>query len=119
MWPKKSDHLERKTLLFQVRNIFYFSNKTNIFFLGIYSPVKSEQEEKVAEILRHFLPDISLTLSHQIGHMGLLERENAAILNECLKPLCQRTITGLVKAVQDLGLYCPMFLTQNDGTLAR
>ena len=50
--------------------------------------------------------------------MGLLERENAGILNESLKPLCQRTLLGLKNAMtEELGANCPLYLTQNDGTL--
>ena len=90
------------------------------FLPGIYSPLIPDQEEKVANILRETIPEISLTLSNEIGHMGLLERENAAILNECLKPLCALTLSGFQSAVSSLGLgECPLFLTQNDGTLAR
>ena len=55
----------------------------------------------------------------QIGHMGLLERENASILNESLKGLCKKTLLAFKRAIQQLGLECPLFLTQNDGTLAR
>lgn len=87
---------------------------------GIYSPLIPDQEQRVADILRENIPGISITLSHEIGHMGLLERENAAILNECLKPLCAVTLSGFQAAVSSLGFgECPLFLTQNDGTLAR
>lgn len=55
----------------------------------------------------------------QIGLLGLLERENAAILNEALKPLAQQTIQAFRSALDDLGLNCPFYLTQNDGTLIR
>ena len=55
----------------------------------------------------------------QIGLLGLLERENAAILNEALKPLAQLTIQAFRTALDDLGLKCPFYLTQNDGTLIR
>ena len=51
---------------------------------------------------------------------GLLERENAAVLNECLRPMAARTLKGLKQAVREkLGLKCPLYLTQNDGTLVR
>ncbi|XP_064621242.1 uncharacterized protein LOC135484075 isoform X2 [Lineus longissimus] len=90
----------------------------NVVVSGIFSPVSTGQEEQVAQILLDQLPDISITISHRIGHIGLLERENAAILNECLKPLCKETILGFQKALsQDVGLDCPFYLTQNDGTL--
>ena len=55
----------------------------------------------------------------QIGHLGLLERENAAILNESLKPLAATTVDAFTSALDDLGMKCPVFLTQNDGTMIR
>ena len=51
--------------------------------------------------------------------MGLLERENAAIMNESLKPLCRRTVQNYGEALRRLGLTCPFYLTKNDGTLVR
>ncbi|TRY71782.1 hypothetical protein TCAL_09554 [Tigriopus californicus] len=93
------------------------SNVRNVVVSGLFSPHDNSQEEKVASILRHEIPEISLTLSHAIGQTGLLERENASILNECLKPLCSVTLSGLQGAMKELNLDCPLFLTQNDGTL--
>ena len=49
----------------------------------------------------------------------MIERENAAILNESLKPLASRTIIAFQKALKDLNFMCPLYLTQNDGTLIR
>ena len=51
--------------------------------------------------------------------LGLIERENAAILNESLKPLAKETVAAFKAALTELGLKCPFFLTQNDGTLIR
>ena len=51
------------------------------------------------------------------GRLGMLERENAAILNESLKSFAVKTITAFHKALKDLELDCPLYLTQNDGTL--
>ena len=71
----------------------------------------------------HLLLDIQLHVcsyhSPQIGLLGLLERENAAIMNEALKPLAQRTVRAFRTALDDLGLKCAFYLTQNDGTLIR
>ena len=53
----------------------------------------------------------------QLGMLGLLERENAAVLNESLKSLAQVTVRAFEKALVDMGIRCPFFLTQNDGTL--
>ncbi|XP_041376475.1 uncharacterized protein LOC121388978 [Gigantopelta aegis] len=95
---------------------------SGIVLSGVFSPVRNEQEIFVADLIRNMFPedpdwDPSITLSHEIGSLGLLERENAAILNECLKPLCKKTILGFHDALTAAGLTCPIFLTQNDGTL--
>ena len=52
-----------------------------------------------------------------VGQVGLLERENASILNASILSFAQRTIRGFQKAMHALSLTCPLFLTQNDGTL--
>ncbi|XP_077991831.1 uncharacterized protein LOC144446032 [Glandiceps talaboti] len=90
---------------------------SNVVVSGIFSPVNPAQELQVAEILNKEYPDISFTLSHKVGELGLLERENAAILNESLKPLCIKTISAFENALKTLGLNCPLYLTQNDGTV--
>ena len=57
---------------------------------GVFAPTDAQQEIWAAERLRARLPDLAITLSHEIGRLGLLERENAAVLNACLAPLAQR-----------------------------
>nr|XP_006811539.1 PREDICTED: uncharacterized protein LOC100375797 [Saccoglossus kowalevskii] len=89
----------------------------NVVVCGIFSPVNPTQELKVASIFKEEYPDVSLTLSHTISQIGLLERESAAILNESLKPLCLQTISAFQTALQQLGLDCPFYLTQNNGTI--
>ncbi|KAL3860781.1 hypothetical protein ACJMK2_010851 [Sinanodonta woodiana] len=89
----------------------------HIVVSGIFSSVRCDQELKVKHIIDEHYPEASITLSHTLGQLGILERENAAILNECIKPLCQITIKGFRSAIKELGLECPLFLTQNDGTI--
>ena len=91
----------------------------NIAVVGVFSPASKEQEVQVAEIIRSVHPGMSMTLSHEVGLIGLLERENAAVLNESLKPLCKRTVGAFCSALRNLGLKCPFYLTQNDGTIIR
>ena len=64
-------------------------------------------------------PPCSTSSSPKVAHLGLLERENAAILNEALKPLSGLTISAFQDALKSLKLSCPLYLTQNDGTLIR
>jgi N-methylhydantoinase A/oxoprolinase/acetone carboxylase beta subunit len=86
---------------------------------GVFAPVDARDELWAAERVRARLPHLDLTLSHEIGRLGLLERENAATLNACLAPLARRTIAAFRAAVAGLGLDpAPrLYLSQNDGTL--
>lgn len=58
-----------------------------------------------------------MTICYSVGQVGLLERENASILNASILTFAQRTIRGFQAAMKALDLACPLFLTQNDGTL--
>ena len=74
---------------------------------------------QVAEFIKANYHNVSVTQTHHVGQIGLLERENAAILNESIKPLAKVTIEAFRKALDRLDLTCPFYLTQNDGTLIR
>jgi N-methylhydantoinase A/oxoprolinase/acetone carboxylase beta subunit len=52
-----------------------------------------------------------------IGRIGLLERENAPIMNACLRDLSSEVVAAFRIALAEIGLACPFYLTQNDGTL--
>src|SRR5699024_5399541 len=82
-----------------------------------FSPVNSELEKQTAVILKRHIPNVRLTMSAEIGSVGLLERENAAILNASLLPLADEIVDALDETLKGLGLNCPFYLTQNDGTL--
>jgi len=84
---------------------------------SVYSPVNSEMELEVARLLSEQLPDAAISMSHEIGRMGLLERENATIINACLRELAGQICDGLGAAVSGAGITAPLFLSQNDGTL--
>ena len=58
-----------------------------------------------------------ITLSHEVGQLGLLERENAAILNAALRPLAARVVPAMRAAIASLGIQGHLFFTSNDGTL--
>lgn len=90
---------------------------TQVALAGVFAPVNPAAELRAAEILRHEYPDVQLTLSHRLGGIGLLERENAALLNAALMPEAVRVTTALEDAMRALGLAVPLFISQNDGTL--
>ncbi|KAG1692270.1 putative D-/L-hydantoinase subunit A [Nymphon striatum] len=89
----------------------------NVVVSGVFSVVRSDQEIQVRDFILKQYPRFHVTISSEIGTMNLLERENAAILNECLKDLCHKTCQRFQKAFEELNLVCPIFYTQNDGTV--
>jgi len=84
---------------------------------SVFSPVNPQLEDQAAAILQAEIPNLSVTTSHEIGRIGLLERENAAIMNACLHDLAVQIVTSFEKALTDLNIHAPFYLSQNDGTL--
>jgi N-methylhydantoinase A/oxoprolinase/acetone carboxylase beta subunit len=84
---------------------------------SVFSPVNTNFEERAAAVVREVLPDVHITLSSTIGRIGLLERENAAIMNACLRDLAIRTVGGFKQALAELHINAPFYISQNDGTL--
>ena len=106
-----------KTEILSILDTLKKTGESHIVVSGIFSPIRPDQEDEVVDIIHEHYPEASVTASKSIGRIGLLERENAAILNECIKPLCSEAIKGFRESLQELGLHCPMYLTQNDGTV--
>ncbi len=84
---------------------------------SVFSPVTAEMEQRAAAILADAVPGIRLSLSHEIGRIGFLERENAAIMNACLVDLAHAVVSSFRKALAELHISAPFFISQNDGTL--
>ncbi|MFJ4254377.1 hydantoinase/oxoprolinase N-terminal domain-containing protein [Microbacterium sp. NPDC090003] len=85
---------------------------------GIFSPSSPEQELEVADLLRgHLGQDTRVFLSQDIGPTGLLERENATLLNAALYSVARSVTEALVTVVAEEGLDATTFFAQNDGTL--
>ncbi len=84
---------------------------------SVFSPVNPDQEQEAAHIVAEAIPDVRISLSHEIGRIGLLERENAAAMNACLSDLAVRIVQSFRSALTRLGISAPFFISQNDGTL--
>ncbi len=84
---------------------------------AIFSPVDSSGEERARAILAEECPDAAVTLSRDLGRIGLLERENAALLNAALVELARKTVAGFTAAIAASGITAPLYLTQNDSTV--
>jgi N-methylhydantoinase A/oxoprolinase/acetone carboxylase beta subunit len=84
---------------------------------SVFSPMNATMEERAAQIVRDELPDAAISLSNEIGRIGLLERENAAIMNASLADLAATVVNSLRSALKSHNIDAPLFVSQNDGTL--
>lgn len=82
-----------------------------------FAPVNATMEEQAAEIVRAVYPEAAVTRSNAIGRIGFIERENAAILNAALSTLAASVVASFERALRDLGIAAPLYISQNDGTL--
>lgn len=90
-----------------------------VVVVGAFSPIDEtfQQEDAVRDIVLQEIPGADVVASHEVANIGLLERENASILNAAILKYAKRTVKGFRRAMKALSLTCPLFLTQNDGTL--
>ncbi|KND93079.1 Hydantoin utilization protein A [Tolypocladium ophioglossoides CBS 100239] len=86
---------------------------------GVFSPLDEifQQENSVRSIIRRELPGVDVICSHEVAQIGFLERENASILNAAILEYARKTVKGFRLAMRRLHLSCPLFVTQNDGTI--
>ena len=84
---------------------------------SVFSPINSNMEKIAENIVRNEIPDVQITLSSDIGRLGLIERENAAIMNAALADLSTHVVGSFRAALQSLNLQVPFYISQNDGTL--
>lgn len=84
---------------------------------AVFSPLNPSCEDAAADILARLCPSVAITRSHDLGRIGLLERENVALLNACLQDLAKKITTAFTEALAESGIDAPLYLTQNDGTV--
>ncbi|MCL6594963.1 MAG: hydantoinase/oxoprolinase family protein [Firmicutes bacterium] len=89
----------------------------DVAITGVFSPVDPSQERLAADLVREVIPEARVSLGYDIGSLGLLQRENACVLNAALGDVAERVVDGFSAALRRLGLTARLYLTQNDGTL--
>ena len=85
----------------------------------VFSTVRADHERRAAEICREVMgEDVHISISSEIGSMGLIERENATILNAALYQVAERFTEGFAYSLAQEGITnAEVYLSQNDGTL--
>lgn len=107
------DETEIKSYLTQMKG-----EVDSLAITGVFSKINNEQELQVAEWAKEILGDtIKISCSHQVGGLGILERENAAIINAALKNVADKMVEAFKVTVAELGISAKLFIGQNDGTL--
>ncbi|MFE4719660.1 hydantoinase/oxoprolinase N-terminal domain-containing protein, partial [Streptomyces sp. NPDC056728] len=110
--PLDPDELKRTAADIAARGI------GSVAVSSVFSPVAEDDERRAAEILRGELGDgVHFSLSHELGRIGLLARENATIINAALRDLATVIVESFGKALAEVSITAPFFLSQNDGTL--
>jgi N-methylhydantoinase A/oxoprolinase/acetone carboxylase beta subunit len=84
---------------------------------SVFAPVSARHELLAAEVVKRELGDMHVSLSHEIGSVGLLERENATILNAALVGVAGDVARAMRDALAAHRLQPATFFAQNDGTL--
>lgn len=109
--PLSGPEIRRAAGEFRARNI------EAVAVSSVFAPVNTQQEQQAADILHEQLPGVRVTLSGQLGRIGLIERENAAAINAALLPMAERVVRSFRRALGDIGIRAPFYVSQNDGTL--
>lgn len=91
----------------------------SIAISGAFSTVRDDQEKRAALLAKEVMgEDVHISVSSEIGSMGLIERENATILNAALWQVAERFTEGFAKSLSDEGICnADIYISQNDGTL--
>jgi N-methylhydantoinase A/oxoprolinase/acetone carboxylase beta subunit len=85
---------------------------------AVFSTVDPEHELAAAQIVRRELGrGIHVSLSHEIGTLGLLERENATVVNAALAAPAGDLARAVAEVLADEGIDGELFLGANDGSL--
>lgn len=84
---------------------------------ALFSPVRSDIEIRAGKIVAEVMGPVAISLSHTIGRVGLLERENATVMNASLAHLSVQVVSSFRTALRELDIAAPFYISQNDGTL--
>ena len=84
---------------------------------SMFSSVNPETELRIKQQVTEKQLAQYVSLSNELGGIGIYQRENATLLNAALMPLAANAIQAFRSAFDELGLPAKLFISQNDGTL--
>ena len=85
---------------------------------SVFAPVSPRHELAAADIAREVMgPGVHLSMSHELGALGILERENSTVLNGALLGVARDVAGDLGAALERRHIEAALYFAQNDGTL--
>jgi N-methylhydantoinase A/oxoprolinase/acetone carboxylase beta subunit len=85
---------------------------------SVFAPVSPRHELAAADVAREVMGEkVHVSLSHEIGALGILERENSTVLNGALLGVAREVAGTLRDALARRGIDAALYFAQNDGTL--
>lgn len=86
---------------------------------GAFSSIRDDHEKQAMAICHKVLGEkMHTSISSEIGSMGLIERENATVLNAALNSVAEKFTTGFERSLAKHGITdAKIYISQNDGTL--
>jgi len=88
----------------------------SVAVVGVFANVNPTQEKLVKRMFNKSNPKIHVTMSHTMGGLGLIPRENGTILNAASIALFQKISRAFKDAFDRLHLPANVYLTYGDGT---
>jgi N-methylhydantoinase A/oxoprolinase/acetone carboxylase beta subunit len=112
---RELNDLDEEQVRAQVRE---FAHVDAFAVTSVFSPVRDDHEARVEEIIREEVgEEVPVSLSNEIGSVGLLERENATAMNAALTSVAADAANAFVEAMDERGIDAYLYFGQNDGTL--
>jgi N-methylhydantoinase A/oxoprolinase/acetone carboxylase beta subunit len=112
---RELNDLDEQQIREQVRE---FAEVDAFAVTSVFSPVRDDHETRVADIIREEVGDtVPISLSNEIGSVGLLERENATAMNAALTSVAKEAATAFIDAMDERDIDAQLYFGQNDGTL--
>ncbi|MFD5388191.1 hydantoinase/oxoprolinase family protein, partial [Streptomyces sp. NPDC127074] len=81
------------------------------------APAEPGPELDAAAVLVDTVPGAAISLSHEIGSVGLRERENATVVNAALGGWAAELTAEATRALRSAGLTASLFFARDDGGL--
>jgi N-methylhydantoinase A/oxoprolinase/acetone carboxylase beta subunit len=90
----------------------------SIAVISVFSPMYNDMEKECFNFIKKIAGrDFPVSLSHKIGGIGFIERENSTILNASLQKCLKLGFYNLEKILKQLKIKASLFFTQNNGSL--